>query len=153
MSRFLIALSEHYGPDLPFSAAAVLNKTRFRPKLPTVAGVGPLDEWFSARAAAASPEDPIVVVQAPSSRESGERRLPIEVAMEILTDVISQVDVPDEDFVLLPMRELRWLRVLATRWAYRHEFSVERIVDVERRLEADLDVRAPMGRTYRRTIT
>jgi hypothetical protein len=82
----------------------------------------------------------------------GERQLPIEVAMELLTEVISQQDVPDDQFVLLPMRELRWLRVLVTRWAYRHEITIERVVDVERRLEAAIECRGPRGRTYLRTI-
>jgi hypothetical protein len=86
-------------------------------------------------------------------RAHGERSIPVEIAMELLTEIIAQRDVPDDEVVHLPLRELRWLRVLVTKWAHRHSFTIERVVDVERRLYAKLPVIGPGGRTYERTIT
>lgn len=86
-------------------------------------------------------------------RAYGETSISIDMAMELLTEVIAQRDVPEEDVVHLPMRDLRWLRVLVTKWAYQHEFDIQRVVAVERRLSADITVVGPGGTRYERTIT
>lgn len=96
-------------------------------------------------------------------REHGERKIPVDMMMELLARVIAQRDhctapgewasLPPEDVVHLRMSELRWLRVLATRWAYQHEFSIDRVVAVEERLTAPIDVRGPDDTVYRRFIT
>ena len=71
-------------------------------------------------------------------REKGERRLPVEIGMEMLVDVLAQVDVSPDEIVPLTMAEMRWLRVLVAKWCMTMELSIDRLVDVERRLFADL---------------
>ena len=90
-------------------------------------------------------------------RRHGEQQIDVAMAMDILADVIAQRDVPADDVVHLRMEGLIWLRILASRWAHKHKFSIDRIVDVDgsptSRLYADIDVRGPDGRVYQRTIT
>lgn len=96
-------------------------------------------------------------------RAEGLVSIPAAEALAILARVVAQREfcdsdgrwrpLPAEEVVLLPMSELRWLRVQVTRWATRHEFRIDRVVDVERRLEADLEVIGPGGVPYLQRIT
>lgn len=95
-------------------------------------------------------------------RAHKERSIGVDMAMELLTEVVAQREyfweeprrpIPDEDVVHLTMRELQWLRVLVAKWSYQHEFSIERVVDVERRLSAEIEVVGPGGERYPRTVT
>jgi hypothetical protein len=86
-------------------------------------------------------------------REHQERSIDVAMAMELLAEVIAQRDVADEDVVHLPLADMRWLRVLVTRWSYQHEFTIERVVAVERRLYGEIEVRGPDGTTYTRAVT
>lgn len=83
-------------------------------------------------------------------RANGEDSMPIENGMELLLDVIAQKDVPSEEIVPLKMSEMRWLRVLVAKWCYSTQISVRNIVDVERRLYAELTLPGGLGT---RTIT
>jgi hypothetical protein len=77
----------------------------------------------------------------------------VEQGLELLLDVLAQRDVPDDEVVHLPMRELRWLRVLVTRWCEGGEFNAHRIVAIEERLYMKLKVPDGRGGSYERVIT
>lgn len=83
----------------------------------------------------------------------GETEIPIEVAMPIAMAILAQRDVPDEDVVLLPLREIPWLRVLITRWTSYNRFSIDRIVGIEHRLTATISCVGPGGEVYEREVT
>jgi PD-(D/E)XK nuclease superfamily len=97
-------------------------------------------------------------------RRNREWEIPAAKALEILARVVAQreapddmapsgwVPCPDEDVMLLSMRELRWLQVLVVKWSY-HKLSIERLVAVERRLSAEIEVVGPGGAKYLRTVT
>lgn len=78
-----------------------------------------------------------------------EPRMSVEQGMELLSEVILQRDVPPEEVVPIPMRELRWLRVLAVKWCESMTLSVDRIVATEKRLFMDLTI--PGGEVLRVT--
>lgn len=68
----------------------------------------------------------------------GEATLAVEQGMEYLAEVLCQREVPPEEVVPLTMREMRWIRVLVTKWCEKFELSVDRLYAVEERLYADL---------------
>lgn len=82
-------------------------------------------------------------------REHGESTYPVEQAMELLSEIILQRDVPPEEIVPISMRELRWLRVLVVKWCEKTELSIDRIVAVEKRLTMDLTL--PTGEVLKVT--
>jgi hypothetical protein len=69
--RFLLALHEHYGPDLPFSAAAVMNKPQLRALAPV--SEPKLDAWFGERAG--QDLSGIIVLPAIGHRDGQDRKL------------------------------------------------------------------------------
>jgi len=85
-------------------------------------------------------------------RAEGWTSYPVEMGLELLLQVLAQTDVPDDDVVHLPMRELRWLRVLVTRWCEGGEFAAARILAIEEPLYMKLKVPDGRGGTYERTI-
>lgn len=86
-------------------------------------------------------------------REHEEPSIPVDAAMELLQLVVAQRDVPDDEVVHLPMKELRWLRVIATKFAYNHSYSVDRIVSTEERYYATIPVYGPGDTSYAREIS
>jgi hypothetical protein len=85
-------------------------------------------------------------------RAEGWTAYPVEMGMELLLQVLAQKDVPDEDVAYLPIRELRWLRVLVTRWCEGGEFNASRILAIEEPLYMKIKVPDGEGGTYERTI-
>jgi hypothetical protein len=85
-------------------------------------------------------------------QRQGHRTISVGEALEILTEVCRQRDVPAEDLVRVPLREIRDMRMAVTKFAADNEFSIERIVDIERRLEAPLNYELD-GETVERRFT
>ena len=86
-------------------------------------------------------------------RAEGWTSYPVEMGMELLLQVLAQRDVPDEEVVHLPMRELQWLRVLVTRWCEGGEFNAQRVIAVEERWYMKVPVPDGTGGTYDRTVS
>lgn len=95
-------------------------------------------------------------------REEGWTSYPVEMGLERLLDVIAQRDIPDDEVVHLPMDELRWLRVLVTRWCEGGNFNAQRVLDMgdvappghpDERLYMRLPVPDGRGGLYTRTIS
>ena len=84
-------------------------------------------------------------------RAEGWDSYPVEMGLELLLHVLAQADV--EQVVHLPMKELRWLRVLVTKWCEGGSFNARRIVAIEERLEMPLMVPDGRGGLYERVIT
>jgi hypothetical protein len=79
--------------------------------------------------------------------------IPIGEALEILLEVCRQRDVPPEEIVRVPLREMKDLRMAAIKFAKDNEFSVDQIVDVERRLAATLAYHDADGVVRERVLT
>jgi hypothetical protein len=77
---------------------------------------------------------------------------PVEMGLELLLQVLAQRDVPDDEVVHLPMSELRWLRVLVTRWCEGGEFDAQRVLEIEQPLYMKVKVPDGQGGTYERTV-
>lgn len=86
-------------------------------------------------------------------RAEGWNSYPVEMGLELLLTVLAQRDVPDNEVVHLPMRELKWLRVLVTRWCEGGAFNAQRVLYVEERLYMKLKCPDGRGGLYERTIT
>lgn len=89
-------------------------------------------------------------------RAEGWTEYPVEMGLELLLQVLAQRDVPDDDVVHLPMRELKWLRVLVTRWCegtLRTGFNASRIISIEERLYMKVPVPDGRGGLYERVIS
>lgn len=85
-------------------------------------------------------------------RQTGEVRMPVDIALEILYEVAAQRDVPDDEVVIVPMREQRLLRIAIIRLVS-GTLNMERLIDVERRLYAEVEYTRPDGSTQRRQVT
>ncbi|HEX7088713.1 MAG TPA: PD-(D/E)XK nuclease family protein [Longimicrobiales bacterium] len=70
-------------------------------------------------------------------------QIPVGAALEILEDKIRQRDVPPEDRVRVPLRELRQLEKDVRIFAANNTFSVRNILHMERRLETTLTYNIP----------
>lgn len=84
---------------------------------------------------------------------AGSRTIPVQLAEQILVAACRQEDVPPRDIVRVPIRQMGELRMAARKFAKDNSFSVERIVDIERRLSADLTYPGPLGGLVTRTLT
>ena len=85
-------------------------------------------------------------------RASGEQFYPVEMGMELLLRIVAQQDVPDDEVVHVPMRELSWLRVLVTKWCEGGPFNAQRVLAVEEELSATVRVPDGNGGTYDRVL-
>lgn len=91
--------------------------------------------------------------------ETGNDRMPVAEALEILYEVCAQRDVPDADVVYLPARERRYLRMFAILLVFDPKarqlrtWNMGRVLAVEERMWAAVEYTAPSGATVRRTIT
>jgi len=84
---------------------------------------------------------------------NGTSRIPREVAWAILIDVSRQRDVPPEDIVRVPLREMRDLRMAVEKFAKDNEFSTANLVSVEERYSAEITYPARDGGLVTRTLT
>lgn len=78
-------------------------------------------------------------------RREREPSIPTEDALAIFYDVLAQRNVPPDDRVSIPLREVATVRTAVIKWAHDNEFDVERIVDIERRLYAVVRYRGADG--------
>lgn len=87
-------------------------------------------------------------------REQDSMEIPEELAEAILEEVIYQRGIPHSERVRVPIREMPFLEMTARKFARDNSFSIRRILDVERRLEAVLDVpHWETGEVYQRRLT
>lgn len=75
---------------------------------------------------------------------SGEQTMPVEVGLEMAVEVLAQMDVPSDEVVPITMSEMRWVRVLITKWCETTQLNATRILDVEKRYSAPLEL--PTGK-------
>lgn len=64
--------------------------------------------------------------------------IPVGVALEILREALEQNDVPPEEIVRVPLRDIPNLRMVVAKFARDNSFSIRDIIDIERRMGADL---------------
>jgi hypothetical protein len=88
-------------------------------------------------------------------REHGEDLMPVEVGLEFLNPIMSQVDVPDRDFVPLSFKDMDHIRRCATNWCQglSKEIIPSRVVEVEYRLFATVECIGPGGEIYEQRIS
>lgn len=83
----------------------------------------------------------------------GHETMPRDEAAQILVDVCRQRDTPAEDIVRVPMRQMPELWMAADKFAKDNRFSIDRLVDIERRYSAELTYDGPAGQRIVRTLT
>lgn len=87
-------------------------------------------------------------------RQLKQDSIPVTAALEILYETLLQRDVPVEELVRVPLREVRDMRMEAVKFAADNTFDVHRIVDLEKRLEATVTYPHPeTGEPVERTLT
>lgn len=79
--------------------------------------------------------------------------IPVQLAEQLLVEACRQTDVAPEHIVRVPIRQMPELRMAVRKFAKDNEFSVHRIVDIERRLGADLTYPHPLGGLVTRRLT
>lgn len=80
---------------------------------------------------------------------SGERGYPVEMGMDLLTEILCQHDVPSEEVVPITMEEMKWARVIAVKWCETVNIDARRMLAAEERFFADLTL--PTGETVKIT--
>jgi len=86
-------------------------------------------------------------------KRQDEETIPVSEALEILHEVCRQRDVPPEEIVRVPLRELKDLRMAAIKFATDNSFTVRNIIDVERRLQGEISYDLPNGQKAVRVLT
>lgn len=87
-------------------------------------------------------------------REYDSEQIPVGAALTILEETLRQRNVPPEEIVRVPLRELPVLEMAARKFARDNAFSVRSIIDVERRLSATLRYTIPeTGEVVERVLT
>lgn len=76
-------------------------------------------------------------------KEQDSETIPVGVALEILEEKLRQRDVPPEDRVRVPFRELPDLEKFVRKFARDNSFNVRNIIEMERRLETTLSYTIP----------
>lgn len=86
-------------------------------------------------------------------KRQDEETIPVSEAMEILIEAARQRDVPPEEIVRVPLRELKDLRMAAIKFANDNTFTVRNIIAVERRLQGEVSYDGPDGIKRVRVLT
>lgn len=86
-------------------------------------------------------------------RRTGEVKMPVSEALEILYEQAAQRDVPPEDVVTVPIRERRLLRIGVIKLVSHNEFRMKRLIAVERRLSTTVEYPHPEGGMVTRKLT
>lgn len=86
-------------------------------------------------------------------QRQGTMTIPKQEALEILLEQCYQRDVPADEIVRVPLRQMPELRMVVRKFAGDNEFSVHKIVDVERQLRATLTYPNPAGGVVERELT
>lgn len=79
--------------------------------------------------------------------------IPVGEALVILEEVLWQRNVPFAERVYLPRRDIPLLRMTATKFAADNEFSIRRVIDVEKRLAAKVSYIDENGQKHERVLT
>jgi hypothetical protein len=79
--------------------------------------------------------------------------IPIASALAILEEVCYQRNVPPEDIVRVPLRDMPELEMATAKFAKDGKFNIRSVLDVERRLEWPLKYEAPDGSLVERILT
>lgn len=69
---------------------------------------------------------------------SGERFYPVDMGMDLMTQVLCQHDVPSKEVVPLTMEQMKWARVIAVKWCENVRLDARRMLAAEERFFADL---------------
>jgi hypothetical protein len=85
-------------------------------------------------------------------KRTGETKMPVEEALQILYEQSAQRDVPDDEVVIVPSRERRLLRIGVIKLVSANTFRMKRLIAVERRLAASVKYDHPDGGTIERVI-
>lgn len=81
-------------------------------------------------------------------------RIPPGEALEILYEQLAQRDVPAEEIVRVPLREIAFLRTAVIKWAADNTFTVKNILAIEEQLSATVTYTNPeTGAPVERTVT
>lgn len=83
----------------------------------------------------------------------GHRTIPPNEAVAILIEVCRQRDVPPEEIVRVPLRQMPELRMAVRKFAADNQFSIEQITDIERKLEMPVSYPGPTGDLVTRMLT
>jgi PD-(D/E)XK nuclease superfamily len=86
-------------------------------------------------------------------KRQDEETIPVSEALEILHEVCRQRDVPPEEIVRVPLRELKDVRMAAIKFATDNTFTVRNIQAVEKRLHGEVSYDGPGGMKIVRTLT
>ncbi|MCA1571244.1 MAG: PD-(D/E)XK nuclease family protein [Chloroflexi bacterium] len=78
-------------------------------------------------------------------REHGEGSIPVSEALEILYEVLRQEGVALEDRLRVPLRDIAKLRMAAIKFAHDNSFSIDRVLDIEKRLQAPVTYKTLEG--------
>jgi DNA-directed RNA polymerase subunit F len=83
-----------------------------------------------------------------------EDTIPVSEALEILHEVLWQRDIPDEELVRVPVRQVSELRRFISKFAADNSFDVKAIVDIEKRLAGKITYVLPeTGEVVERVLT
>jgi hypothetical protein len=86
-------------------------------------------------------------------QRQGAVTIPRREALEILVETCYQRDVPADEIVRVPLRQMPELRMAVDKFAKDNEFSIHKIVDIERKLTATLRYPARAGGHVDRELT
>jgi hypothetical protein len=79
--------------------------------------------------------------------------IPVSEALEILHETLWQRDVPVEELVRVPLRQVRELRSFISKFAADNSWEIDKVVDVERRLEGTVRYPDENGEMVERVLT
>lgn len=79
--------------------------------------------------------------------------VPVAVALAILEEELMQRDVPPEEYVRIPRREIRELRWIVAKFARDNSFTVRSLIDIEERISAVLGYTDADGTVRTRILT
>lgn len=83
----------------------------------------------------------------------GEGRLEVDVALAILHECLRQDDLPADQVVPIPMKQVADLYWVVKKWAFDNEFNIQNLVDVEQRLKASVHYPDTDGSAVERVVS
>jgi hypothetical protein len=83
-----------------------------------------------------------------------EDTIPVSEALEILAETLWQRDVPDDELVRVPVKQIGELRRFVAKFARDNSFDIRQVVAIEKRLAATVSYPHPVtGEVVQRTLT
>lgn len=71
-------------------------------------------------------------------QRQSETKMPVDVGLALMYEALLQQDVPVEDYVRVPMRDIKDLKVAVIKWCHDNVWDIHNLIDVEKRLRAEL---------------